>query len=205
MRSPLCISLVSVMVLLTGLISTAQAAPEPQIISPTWQLEATYTKPKAIALRDAAGDWQWYWCLSYKVVNNTGEDQLFIPEVTIANSNGLILSDGEGVPANVFTTAQGKLDNDLLIRPALMVGRLLQGEDYAKETVVLWPVGETDVDSVYVFIAGLSGETADVMLPGMEEPETVQKTLMLRFELPGTPTTPENQVVVDLGPRWIMR
>ena len=53
---------------------------------------------------------------------------------------------------------------------AAKVGRILQGEDNARESVVVWPASEHDVDAFEVFISGLSGETAVVMDPVTGQP-----------------------------------
>jgi len=190
---------------LVGLAPQAHAAPEPAIVSPAWQLDIKYQKPQPIAVKNVEGQWQWYWYLPYTVTNNTGQDLLLVPEVTIADSTGRIVDAGRGVPASVFNAIKAELEDPLLVRPSNVIGRLLQGEDYAKSSVAIWPAPGEDVDGVSVFISGLSGETTPVTLPGMDEPVLLRKTLMLRFELPGSPETPENQPVIERGEQWIMR
>jgi len=188
-----------------GTAPRAEAAPEPSIVNPSWQMDIEYEKPQPIAVKNIDGQWKWYWYLPYTVTNNTGQDLLLVPEITIADNTGRIISAGRNVPASVFNAVKAQTGDQLLIRPSDVIGRMLQGEDFAKSSVAIWPASEDDVDELSIFISGLSGETTRVQLPGMEEPVLLSKTLMLRFNTPGSPTTPQNQPVIQRDEQWVMR
>jgi hypothetical protein len=175
----------------------ATAFPEPAIVSPSWMLDFTFKKPQPLAARDRQGRVRWYWYMPYKVVNNTGEDRLFIPEITIATDSGKIINAGQKVPASIFDQVKGSLlKNPLLENPMEIVGKILQGEDYAREGVAIWPAFDHDVDEFVVFFAGHSGENATVRNPVTNEEVLMRRTIMLRFRSPGNHPTPERQPII---------
>jgi hypothetical protein len=188
--------------------STTQRAfayPEPAPVSPSWSLDVTVQKPAAISIEDVDGSIRWFWYMPYKVVNNTDQDLLFIPEITIANDNGDILTAGQNVPPTVFPAIKQRLGNPLLLSPVEVVGKLLRGEDFAREGVVIWPASDADVDAFSVFFAGLNGETQNVKNPLTGESVLVRRTLMLEYKTPGNFTRPQEQPVVEAGRREVMR
>ncbi|MEM8496165.1 MAG: hypothetical protein AAF663_12355, partial [Planctomycetota bacterium] len=112
----------------------------------------------------------WYWYLPYKVVNHTNEDRLFIPEVTVMDNHGRIVTAGRKIPQNVYPAIAERLGNELLESPDDVLGRLLQGDDFAKESVAIWPASSRDVDEFTVFFAGADGETKQLLSPSTGEP-----------------------------------
>ncbi len=186
---------------------TAQliAYPEPSLIPKSWELEFKPQVPRAIAVRDLDGQTRWYWYLPYMVTNTTGEDQLFVPEFVVLTDQGDLVRAGRNVPAKVYEAIDRKMGNPLLENPTRATGRLLQGKDHARESVAIWPAGEGNVDVLTIFVGGLSGETAVVKNPTGGEDVLVQKSLMLTYELPGNPATPQDQVVTPKAKEWIMR
>jgi hypothetical protein len=202
-------------ILLTGvclgygwLVSTPKSAwayPEPAIVSPSWSLEVEVTKPAAISIEDVDGSIRWFWYVTYKVVNPTDEDLLFIPEITVANDLGEIITAGENVPPTVFPTIKERLGNPLLLSPIQVVGKLLRGEDFAREGVAIWPAPDGDVDAFSVFIAGLNGETQTIANPLTGESVLVRRTLMLEYKSPGNFQRPQDQPIVEDGRREVMR
>ena len=186
------------------------AYPEPSLVSTAWEFKFSYDHPRAIAVQNLDGQWEWYWYMTYKVVNNTGQERLFIPEIALATEQGDILTAGRGVRTNVFDAIKKKVGNRLLESPSDVVGQILQGADHAKESVAIWPAPEHNIDQVTVFFGGLSGETAQVKVPDSTDPTKtidalVSKTLMIDYEFPGSPLSPQNQAVVFKGEKWIMR
>jgi hypothetical protein len=188
----------------------AATAPEPAIVPRAWEFEFTFKNPRPIAVQNLAGDNEWYWYISYKVVNNTKDERLFIPDFTIADDQGRIIAGGQGVKSNVFDAIKQRLGNRLLESPADIVGNLLRGEDNAKEGVIIWPHAKDNIDHLRVFIGGLSGETAFVKVPDPADASKtvdvlVSKTLMLEFAFPGSPEKVDQQVVELKRQKWVMR
>ncbi|MCX5659410.1 MAG: hypothetical protein NTW19_06755 [Planctomycetota bacterium] len=136
----------------------AKGFPEPAPFPITWEFEFTHVKPLPIAVKGEDGHYHWYWFMSYKVVNRTGEDRLFIPDVVVTSDRGDIVTANKNLPANVYVAVKTRIGNSLIQTPNQTVGPLLQGEDYAKESVIIWPDFGHDVDHLNIMIAGLSGE-----------------------------------------------
>lgn len=187
-------------------VPTASAYPQPAGVPRAWQFDFTSQPPKPIAYTDLTGQIHWYWYLPYKLVNHTGRERIFIPEITVATDAGDIVAAGRGVPPQVFDAVKRRLGNDLLEPPDQMIGRtVLQGEDHAGESVAIWRDFKHDVAQLSIFIEGLSGETTRIPHPVTGEPVLMRKTLMLSYDLPGQPPSPQQQQVIETGRAWIMR
>ena len=181
-------------------------APEPSIVPKSWTLDFSHSKPQPIALRTLKGEIQWYWYMTYKVENNTGEDLLFIPDITIANDQGQILTSNQNVPSKTFKAIQDRERNPLLLSPPSIIGRLLQGADFAKESVAIWPHNaKDDITDLTIFVAGLSGETATIKHPSTDETVVLRKSLMISYQTPGNLMHPQRQAFIPHGTTWIMR
>jgi hypothetical protein len=208
-KAPLGLTLAALALTLLAAGPAQARHAKPSLTSDAWQLAFEYEKPQPIAITDADGNTHWFWYLPYSVTNQTDQRQLFVPQVTVASDTGRIVEANQDVPAKVYEKIFDRLENPLLKSPVEVTGPLLVGEDYAKESVFIWPAAESSVlketDSLRIFIAGLSGETATVENPRTGEPIKVQRTLMLEYRLPGAPTTPERQPVTFAGEEWIMR
>ena len=187
------------------LLAYAEPAPAPT----SWQLDFTYPVPRTIAVRDIDRRVQWYWYMPYKIVNNSGQEQFFVPDFTIATHHGDIITAGRGIPPHVFTAVKQELDNRLLENPLQASGRILLGEDHSRESVAIWPVFQHDVDYQTIFVAGLSGESAIIKHPLTGKDVPLRKSLMLTYHMPGSRSpsvNPQQQAVRLLGkPTWVMR
>lgn len=188
-----------------ALTPSTHGYPEPSVASDAWQLELEWQTPRPIAIHDDQGLYQWYWYMPYKVTNISDQTVLFIPEVTIATDTGEIFTAGQNIPTTLFPVIKQRLGNPLLESPIEVVGTLLQGEDYAKESVVIWPAFEENVTDMTLFFAGLSAETATVENPVSGETIMLRRTRMLEFRLPGDPPTPQSQTVILENDRDVMR
>lgn len=179
MRNPLTMLMLTTAVLLTApACVTAQdeadeaagTFAEPSIINPTWAFDLEVSTPNAIAVADTNGRVRWYWYAAYSVANNTGNDRLFIPEVVVLTADGDIVQANRRIPPTVYPAIADRLNNRLLESPNDVVGRLLQGDDFAKESVAIWPASLTDVDEFTLFFSGADGETKPLLSPKTGEP-----------------------------------
>jgi hypothetical protein len=202
----LAIGLMAATAALTFHNNQATAYPEPAIITTAWQFDIEFDRPRVISVRTPGTQQvREYWYLPYTVTNNTGEDRLWVPQVTIYNSAGEVVSAGKGIPPVVFDRIKQQLENELLERPINVVGQLLQGADNARDSVFIWPVSKEDVDSSRVFIGGLSGETALVEDPAGGDPILLRKTLLLEYQTPGYTGPVELKPVKLVRQDWVMR
>lgn len=191
--------------LVMGSAMIAGAYPEPAIVPRAWQFDIQVGRLQPISIRDMHGHVRWYWYLPYKVTNKTGQERLFIPEVTVATDEGDIVEAGRNIPGSVFEAIARRERNPLLLSPIDAVGRLLQGEDFAKESVAIWPAFDHAVGQINVFFAGLSGEVQSVSHPLTDEPVLMRKTYMVHFATPGSHIHPQELAVIPRGDEWVMR
>jgi hypothetical protein len=178
---------------------------EPASVSRSWEFHFTIEKPKPIAVTLVTGEVQWFWYMTYKVTNNTGQERLFVPEVAIVTDAGDVITPNRSVSTRVFNAIRDRVRNDLLDHPSEVVGRLLQGEDNARESVLIWPALPHHVSEVKVFLRGLSGETAVIANPRTGDEVLLSKTLMITYRTPGKPDSLERQTVIEESREWIMR
>ena len=184
----------------------AQAYPEPSSVLTSWQLDFSYPKPQTIAVRLAGEDQaSHYRYITYTVTNNTGKDRLFVPEVEILTDAGDLIQANRGIPPAVFRAIENREDNPLLKNPVQVVGRILQGEDHAKDSVIIWKAPDHDVDNVRLFLAGLSGETREIEDPKTGETRVLRKTLMLEYNTPGDTRNPGSTPFELENEQWILR
>ena len=149
------------MVVVAGWVPFGSAAPKPNILPGGWQLDFKYDKMKVIGVRKYLDDdVTYYWYLPYKVINRTGKDRVFVPDIRLLTDAGdNVVANNRDIPPSIFTQIKKKRKNPLLLRPSKMAGKLLQGEDNAKQSVAIWKVPDHDVDMLRIFVGGLSGET----------------------------------------------
>lgn len=187
----------------------------PEVLPRSWNLDFSHESLRPIAV-EFDGETRWFWYMTYKVTNRTDREQVFVPYIEMATNTGQVVRANHEVPPQVFDAIKLRVDNPLLESPAAVVGRILQGDEYARESVAIWPATHPEVSTVRVFVRGLSGETATVRHPVVRERPDGRRdvtfedvltirTLMLTYDLPGRPDTPQFQPVVAEGSRWVMR
>lgn len=191
---------------IVGFAGQAAAYPEPEVVSDSWQLEFDYEHPKAIKVR-LSDDQQptLYWYVTYTALNDTGDERLFIPEAWMFTDTGKLLQANRRIPPEVFEAIENRESNPLLERPGQIVGRILQGEDNARDGMFVWRVPEEDIDNVRFFIAGLSGETHEVEDPRSGETRLLRKTLMVEYSTPGSAEYQDRKPFVFEQQRWVVR
>ena len=94
--------------------------------------------------------------------------------------------------------ARYSLKYPLLEPESMITGRVLQGDDNARDSVVIFEDFDPNATTVEIFIAGISNETTMVEIPGSVDPETkkskevlLRKTLVLKYQVPSDPLRPK--------------
>jgi hypothetical protein len=214
--------LVAAVCLSAAWILDAGAAPEPSPVPPSWQLEVTYEAPMPIMVDDPRGAGRkLYWFMRYQVVNRTGEDRIFVPQVALYTDTGQVIQGGAGIAASVIDQIK-KAINDPIARDLTgITGKILQGEDNAKRGIVVFNDFDPEAGAFDIFLSGLSGETARIDLPvpvkvtrmsaggELEQVEAKElvltKTLRLRYELRGDLESRLETDSVLIKQDWVMR
>lgn len=219
-RTAVATILAAVMLGLIG--SAAHTAPKPSEVPIRWELGIHFENPQAIELLLSGEEkTKRFWYIRYTITNQTGEDRIFVPEFDLFTDTGQILRAGQRVPKSVFKTIK-KLYNDPLLKDTTaMTGKLLQGEDNAKDGLAIWPQFDPKAGAFDIFLGGLSGETAEVQLPrpvkvteldvdGKKHTVTktkiiLSKTLHLTYTLPGEESARTRTKPKLFKKRWVMR
>jgi hypothetical protein len=98
-----------------------------------------------------------------------------------------------------------------LERHELVDNRILQGEDNAKDIVVIWPEFDDKAKKVDLFIGGLSNETVAIDHPTKKDKNGkavkvyLQKTLQLKYSIGGDKKFRSESKLTYRSKRWIMR
>lgn len=185
--------------------SRASAAPQPDPVPQRWQLDIK-PGPLRLAILDVENlGRQAYFYFTYSVENHTGQDLLFAPSFGLTTDDGASVRSGVGVPRSVTARLLARLRNPFLLNQINAVGLLLQGEENAREGLIVWVADNLEVDEVLVFAAGFSGETKTIRRPDTGESVVLRKTLMLTHRTPGDIAAVGDHPLSRTEQRWIMR
>jgi hypothetical protein len=202
--------------------SPAVTAPQAYEVSEEWQLDVELGQPRAIYVSVPGQDRPvLYWFLPFTVTNRTGEDQLFVPEISLYTNTGQLLRAGAGVNPAAFQKIKKIYNNPLLQDVMGLTGKILQGADNAKDGVAIFSNFDPEATSFTIFFGGLSGDTVTIKLPSpvkvqVVKPDgttqtvtrdrvTLAKTLQLQYSLAVGPNSRGNAKPQLLRRDWIMR
>lgn len=192
-----------------GWTAVCLAAPEPDPVPKRWELSIT-PGPLRIATVDVAGVGPCtFFYFTYKAVNNTGNDLLFAPSFELSTDEGDLVHAGRNVPSAVTDEIMRRLDSPFIQDQINVIGQILQGEENAKEGVVIWPVPTVKPGQVTIYCKGFSGETKTLDVPDKSAGDvkhiTLSKQYMIRFNLPGELNARDSAPLGVTERRWIMR
>ncbi len=202
----------------------AGTAPAPDAAAHRWELEFTNETPTPIMVQLPGTDKaQLFWYMRFTVTNRTGEDQIFSPKVALYTNTGELIQANAGAAGDpaVFAAIKKIHNNPLLVDLTDCTGKLLQGQDNAKDSVVIFPNFDPKASRFDIFVGGLSGETAVIKLPKpikvmRMDPDgkdvevetdklTLTKTIDLKYTL-GTEFKKRLSAEVRLASKeWVMR
>ena len=203
---------------------SALAYPVPKPVPSAWELKFK-TFDGLHLFRDPADD-RLYWYLIYEVANQSGSDQLWVPDIVMYTDTGIIMKSGRGVRTRVTESILSLISDPLLESQDEIIGDLRQGDEYARRGTAVWPqpydpdpplldlmdqalplwdspVSEDLTNRITLFVGGLSGETSRVIHPTTGEPYILRKSLQMDFEVYGN--LRHGQKVEPLGSKWVIR
>ena len=182
-------------------------APRPALAPRSWQLNFSFSKPQRMQLTVGHGRQAHVvtcYYLRYTVVNNTGKDIFFVPRFDMVTDTGRVIPATVDISGQLFAAIRHRTGDAFLINPMLVAGRLLQGKDYAKDSVAVF-MGLTSKDRGFkIFVSGLSGETAVQADPLTGKPVVLHKTLVLHYSVPGEAINMRPHPIL-LSRTWVMR
>lgn len=188
--------------------SITRGAPEPSPVPKRWQLDVDMGPLRVATIETENGIPGVYYYLTYTVTNNAGEDLLFAPKFELGTDEGEIIRSGEAVPAAATKEILSRLRNPLLEDQIRILGMLLQGEENAKDGLVVWPATDLDIDELTIYAAGFSGEMTTIQIAnsqGQQVQKVLRKTQMMRHIVPGEIDTGSSTPLARLRSQWIMR
>jgi hypothetical protein len=192
-----------------GYTSPCLAAPEPDPVPKRWELNIAPGPLRVATINLPGVGPRTYFYFTYKAVNNTGDDLLFAPSFELSTEQGDLIHAGRDVPSAVTEEVLRQLDNPFLQDQINVIGQILQGEENAKEGLVIWPVPTVKPGQVTIYSKGFSGETKTIDVPNKAAHDvtriTLSKQYMLRYFLPGELDMKDSAPLGVTERRWIMR
>jgi len=198
----------------------ALAFPKPSVYPIAWQLKFKHSAPKRIVVTPTGSNTPVaYWYLTYTVTNLTETEQRFLPVFEMLTGEGTVIRSDKDVPPAVFDAVKKRERNKSIESADKIAGRLLIGEDQAREGVAIWKEPQPRMGTFHLFAGGLSGESVyvkdgDVVerIDWLKMPEaerkkltTLRKTLDMTYQVPGDEIRPEEDVVNLVKEEWVMR
>ena len=192
-----------------GLAGAGAKKPYPTVnmLHHGWQLSFVWHKPHRIYVAVGHGvsrSLREYWFMRYTVTNNTHRDIFFIPGFVLTTDTGKVLHPVAGLSPRVLTKIRTVTGDQFIISPGLIAGKLLQGDDNAKDGVAVFTHVPVKARQFKIFVSGLSGDTALQKNPLTHKDVVLHKTLQLNFWIPGESVriVPQPQFA---GKKWVMR
>jgi len=183
----------------------AQAAPEPAAAPLSWELDFKAKIPERLIAAPAdKTESQTYWYIRYTVANESGREVLFTPEFQLMTDTGQLITSGKGVDNAIFNKLKELYKNPFLVSPFQILGKILQGQDNAKDGVAIFTGVDADARNFRILVSGLSGETADVENPVTHKTVVLHKTLVLEYQIPGEAIGIDPQPQLK-SKQWVMK
>ncbi len=198
-------AILTVMAGVAVLAAVAGGYPRPGAAPRDWQLDFKYGPLKMVRLNRPGGQIRTYWYLPYTVTNNTGRDVDFYPRCHLFTDTGKLIEAGQGVDALAYPDIAALLGRGLLEEELFVRGRLLQGEENARESVIILKDFDPKAVSFKLFISGISGEQVFVTDPMSGKKHLLVKSLQLSYGLGGDRFSSVELTAGLKDEDWIMR
>lgn len=180
--------------------------PEPNIVPSSWELDLDFLTPRTIAVRLPGEDESTlFWYMTYTVTNKSDSDQLFIPDIWLLSDAGDLLEGNRKIQPIVFEQIKAYERNRLLLSPIKVAGRILQGDDHARDGVVIWKAPDHVVKEFKIFFGGITGETHEVTDSSTGKTRLLRKALEIDILSPGDHRHVQRKPFVLKGTRWVVR
>ncbi len=210
----LCLITLLVVAVIYSAPGRLYAPPIPALVPEpgTWQLDIQlHGDPRRIDITlPGANETKTYWYLLYTITNNTGKERDYYPQFEIFTDTFRISQAGVGVRRPVFEAIRARYNETIpLLEPeSLVTGRILVGEDNARDSVAIFKDFDPKANSAKIFVSGLSNETVKVKSPLVDTAAReylLRKTLVLQYQVPGDALSPHKRVMLYRTRDWIMR
>jgi hypothetical protein len=167
-------------------------------------LKFEHAMPKRIVVDVPGVGPQAYYYLTYTVINNTNQEQMFFPVLEMFTEDGRVIRSDKNVPLKVFQTIKSREGKKFLEQFPTIEGPVRLGEDQARDGVAIWLEPMPRMGRFSVFVGGLSGEAATIKGPDGKD-QILRKTLELNYHIRGDEVYPGEDEVNEHPSRWVMR
>ena len=212
--TPILTALVTCSLMLARTVSAEDGRhPEPNRYPLSWELKFQSDLPRRIAV-EVPGERlpKPYWYITYKVMNLTDRERMFLPVFEILTEDGRVLRSDRSIPPAAFDAIKARVGNPILQSASQIAGPLLVGEDQVKYGVAIWEEPAPRVPGFTVFVAGLSGETATPTGPDGKaildkdgQPVVLRKSLVLQYTTRGDEFYAGEDKIERTKRVWVMR
>ncbi len=216
-RNPKLLSVLALLLLgiVTALVRARDVGeyPRPSPYPVSWELKFAHATPKRIVVTPASGGVpQPYWYMTYAVTNNSDKEQTFLPVFELVTRTGKAIRSDNSIPAAAFDAIKLREKNHFLEPSYKIAGQLRVGDDQAKEGIAIWPEPDPRMGSFSIYVAGLSGEIAELRDDGgavMKDKDgqaiILHKTLQLNYLIRGDEVYPGEDEVNEKSETSVMR
>ena len=194
--------------IVVGVLSwaTVWGYPRPSPSVRGWQLDFKYGPMRQIRLvLPGQSSPTTFWYMPFTLTNNTGRDVSFYPQAYLFTDTGELVEAFQGVDALAYPIIAKMIGRELLEEDLFVRGKVLQGEENARESVFIWRDFDPKAVSFKLFISGLSNETAEVTDPINGKEYSLVKTLQLSYGLGGDRFISAELTAELKDHEWIMR
>ena len=181
------------------------AAPEPDPVPRRWELQIEPGPLRSATIDVPNYGPRKFFYMTYRVINNSGQDLLFAPAFELADGDGHLIRSGRDVPQYVTQELLQSTQNPFIQDQISIIGEFLQGSENAKDGLVIWPAIDLNPSSLTVYAAGFSGETKAVPTPDGKDKFILRKTRRLDYDTPGDLTQKRSEPIPLRSKNWIMR
>ncbi len=196
--------------------SVSFSAPEPAVVQGPglWTLKTMFTHPQQIVLmRDEDDKPVRFWYMIITITNNSGRDVDFYPKCDMVTDTFQITTAGQNVGTAVFNRIKERHKSEYPFLELLgkTDNKVLQGQDNTKDIAIIWSDFDKDAKNIDIFITGLSNETAELEYPLTKEENSesskvyLRKTLQIKYNVRGDPSSPAGASLEYKGKTWVMR
>jgi len=208
-----CFIIAALLLANSALVAEARKFPEPSPFPISWELDFKHSAPRRIIV-DAPGAStpMAYWYMTYTVTNRTGIEQNFFPMFELVAADGKAYKGDFLISDEVFNVIKKRENNPLLEKAEKLGGELRQGEDQAKDGVVIWKEPPSSMRTFNIYVYGLSGEHVIMKdddgktISDKDGPVILRKTLELTYSIRGgTGAYVEPNQIESKPERWVMR
>jgi len=175
----------SILILITvaSWVQVSNAYPKATDRAVRWQLRLDTGDLRFYRDRESG---EGYWILVYEVTNETNADRLWVPSFELVTDRGEIIADSDNVPRVIQLRVFDIFNDPLMMPQSDAIGPILQGEENAIKSIVIWKAGREDVREIQVFADGVSGDTAKITHPITGELHKLRRVIQLSWFVNGS-------------------